>query len=236
MKKLLSLIMIVLLGIIVFQSGILSTDQAIHWSTNLLSKTVDGLAAFFTGLQARLDEEREDVLLVNDSHPLPNDYDPGELVCLYEQTRSFQLARADLYLSSEAFEAAERMFAAAAQSGLSGYILTSAYRSRDAQETIYQESQPGLAQKPGCSEHETGLAFDVTVRRDSGDFSDTPHCQWLLSHCYEYGFIQRYPEGKESVTGISYEPWHYRYVGEKAAYAIYRAGCTLEEYCEPSFS
>lgn len=232
MKKLMSLIVVVLLVIVVFQSDLISVDQAMYWGKDALSRTVDALAEFFTGVQSRLDEDKVDLLLVNESHPLPDDYDPGELVNLYEQPRSFQLARADLYLTSETFEAAERMFAAAAKEGLTGYILTSAYRSREKQETIYQESEPGLAQKPGCSEHETGLAFDVTVRRDSGDFSDTPHCQWLLRHCHEYGFIQRYPEGKEDITGISYEPWHYRYVGEQAARSIHRARCTLEEYCE----
>lgn len=232
MKKLLSLIVVVLLVVVVLQSGVVSMDQTMDWSADAISWTVDTLADFFTGMQARLDEDRVDVLLVNESHPLPENYNPGELVNLYEQPRSFQLARADLSLTRETFEAAERMFAAAANKGMTGYIITSAYRSRETQQTIYQESEPGLAQKPGCSEHETGLAFDVTARHDTGDFGDTPQCKWLLSHCHEYGFIQRYPEGKESITGIKYEPWHYRYVGEKAARAIHRAKCTLEEYCE----
>lgn len=232
MKKLMGLIIVILLVALAYQSGIVSIDQAMDWSANAITWTVDTLAEFFTGLQTQLDENREDVLLVNETHPLPADYQPDELVLLYEQPRSFQLARSDFYLTRETYEAAERMFGAAAKSGQTGYIITSAYRSREAQEAIYQQSEPGLAQKPGCSEHETGLAIDVTVRRDSGDFGDTSQCKWLLAHCHEYGFIQRYPEGKENITGIVYEPWHYRYVGEKAARAIHRAQCTLEEYCE----
>lgn len=232
MKKLLGLIIVVLLAVAIFQSGIVSVEQVISWSTDALTWTVDSLADFFTRLQARLNEGKADLLLVNGDHPLPSDYEPDPLVRLYDQDRTFQLARDDLYLTQETFEAAERMFAAAAKEGLTGYILTSAHRSREAQQKIYNESDPGLAQKPGCSEHETGLAFDVTVRRDSGGFEDTPHCQWLLAHCHEYGFIQRYPEGKESITGISYEPWHYRYVGERAARSIHLSGKTLEEYLQ----
>ena len=171
-----------------------------------------------------------DILLINADHPLPDDYSPGTLVRLYDQKRHFLIARDDLYLSPEAFEAANRMFAAAEAEGLNGFIITSAYRSREDQQKIYLESEAGLAQKPGCSEHETGLAFDVTARSDDGDFEKTDQCQWLLAHCHEYGFIQRYPEGKEHITGVKYEPWHYRYVGTKTAQEIHAFDITLEEY------
>ena len=171
------------------------------------------------------------VLLVNADHPLPEDYTPGELVNLYGQKRHFLLAGSEIELAREAFEAADRMFLKAEEEDMNGFILTSGYRSRARQAELYAQQQDGTAQAPGCSEHETGLAFDVTARYDTGTFEDTPQFAWLQEHCWDFGFILRYPKGKEGVTGIAYEPWHYRYVGEEAARIIRQRGWTLEEYC-----
>ena len=175
-------------------------------------------------------ENRTGILLVNAANPLKSDAEPQDLVNLYEQKRHFLLARSDLFLAREAFEAADRMFLQAENEDMNGFILTSCYRSREKQAELYAETQDGTAQAPGCSEHETGLAFDVTARSD-GDFEATPQFQWLSEHCWDYGFILRYPKGKEQITGIAYEPWHYRYVGEEAAKLIRDRGWTLEEYC-----
>lgn len=236
MKRLIWLVCIVLAGVLLFHAGIVTPEKALDWTEKGLSWSIDRLSDLLDLVTAQSSSadssiDPASVLLVNADHPLPDNYSPDELVRLYDEDRSFLLARDDLYLTRTVFDAANRMFAAAnEQAGLTGYIITSAYRDRTAQEKIYNESEPGYAQKPGCSEHETGLAFDVTVRRDSGEFLDTPHCQWLLAHCHEYGFIQRYPEGREDVTGVQYEPWHYRYVGEALAQKIFESGCTLEEY------
>lgn len=88
---------------------------------------------------------------------------------------------------------------------------------------------------PGSSEHQTGYAFDAGCYRDgefSSQISDTIEAEWLNEEAYKYGFILRYPDGKTNITGIKYEPWHYRYVGCEAAYDIYNGGDwkTLEEY------
>ena len=83
--------------------------------------------------------------------------------------------------------------------------------------------------KAGTSEHELGIALDINASADSQTTHEEVY-QWLYNNAYRYGFILRYPEGKESITGIDYEPWHYRYVGEKAAKEIYESGLTLEEY------
>ena len=171
------------------------------------------------------------VLLVNADHPLPEDYAPEELVNLYAQKRHFLLANSSIELERAAFEAANRMFKQAEDEDMNGFILTSGYRSRERQAELYAE-KPETSQAPGCSEHETGLAFDVTTRYDSGTFEDTLQFQWLIEHCWEFGFILRYPEGKTEITGIPYESWHYRYVGDDAAKIIYEHGWTLEEYCE----
>ena len=175
-------------------------------------------------------ENRTGILLVNAANPLPEDAEPPDLLNLYEQKRHFLLARSDIFLAREAFEAANRMFLQAEEEDMNGFILTSGYRDREKQAELYAEQQDGTAQPPGCSEHETGLAFDVTAR-SGGDFEATPQFKWLREHCWDYGFILRYPKGKEHITGVAYESWHYRYVGEEAAKLIRDRGWTLEEYC-----
>ena len=175
-----------------------------------------------------------DVLLVNASSLLPEDYAPAELVDLYGEKRSFQLASSDIRLTREAFGAANRMFEQARQDGVDGFILTSGYRTEGKQRALYENDTDGTAAMPGASEHQTGLAFDVTAYCDGGGFEDTEQFRWLEAHCWDFGFILRYPEGKEDVTGLPYEPWHYRYVGVEAAREIHKNGWTLEEYCERS--
>ena len=170
-----------------------------------------------------------EVLLVNSDNRLTEDYVPAELVNLYEQRHSFRLARSDIYLTRECYEAMERMFAAAEDVDMNGYTITSGYRDYQRQAEIYAESEPGYAQQPGASEHQTGLAFDVTVETNDG-FENTPQYSWLMKNAHKYGFIQRYPANKVDETGISYEPWHYRYVGEEAAEIIYKKGMSLEAF------
>ena len=86
---------------------------------------------------------------------------------------------------------------------------------------------------PGTSEHQLGLAVDIVAESypvlDAGQ-EDTPEQQWLMANSYRYGFVLRYPEGKSYITGIGYEPWHYRYVGIEAAEQMYRDDLCLEEY------
>ena len=169
------------------------------------------------------------ILLVNSENRLSADYVPEGLVNLYEQRHSFRLASSDIYLARECYEAMERMFAAAEAEDMNGFIVTSGYRTYARQAEIFAQSEPGKAQEPGASEHQTGLAFDVTAETNGG-FESTPQYGWLMNHAHEYGFIQRYPANKVDETGISYEPWHYRYVGEEAATIIHKKNITLEEF------
>ena len=169
------------------------------------------------------------ILLVNESHRLDANYVPDELVNLYQQRHSFRMASSEIYLTRQTYEAMERMFHAAEEADMNGYIVTSGYRSYQRQQEVYAQSEPGKAQQPGASEHQTGLAFDVTVETNDG-FESTPQYAWLMQHAHEYGFIQRYPANKADVTGISYEPWHYRYVGVDAATRMHQTGQTLEEF------
>lgn len=172
---------------------------------------------------------RGDILLVNDANRLSESYVPEGLVNLYEQRHSFRLASSDIYLTRECYESMERMFAAAEADNMNGFIVTSGYRDYQRQAEIFATSEAGKAQQPGASEHQTGLAFDVTTET-SGGFESTPQYAWLCEHAHEYGFIQRYPANKADETGISYEPWHYRYVGVEAAKKIRESGMTLEAF------
>ena len=198
----------------------------------LLVTLVLMLASFLVGRWAGIESTRfhGTILLVNEEHPLSRDYEPEGLVNLFTQRHSFRLASSEIYLTRETYTAAQEMFAAAEAEDVNGFIITSGYRSWERQEEIYQESEPGLAQKPGCSEHQTGLSFDVTAENSGDGFESTLQYAWLISNCWKYGFIQRYPANKANITGISYEPWHYRYVGKEAAKAIVESGLTLEEF------
>lgn len=170
-----------------------------------------------------------DILLVNSENRLDANYEPPELVNLYQMRHSFRLASSNIYLTRECYEAMEKMFAAAEDADMNGYIVTSGYRDYNRQAEIFAESEPGYAQEPGASEHQTGLAFDVTVETAQG-FESTPQYGWLMANAHKYGFIQRYPANKVEKTGIAYEPWHYRYVGVEAAKKMKKSGMCLEEF------
>ena len=135
------------------------------------------------------------------------------------------------------------MSEAALQDGITLY-LKSAYRSYQTQNTMYYNRlkknhgrDDGWVNKPGASDHQTGLGLDVVSRswRDramNADFAKTKEAQWMAAHCQEYGFIIRYPKDKVQITEINYEPWHLRYVGIPAATYIMSNGLCLEEFCE----
>ena len=143
----------------------------------------------------------------------------------------------------------QAMMDACRGSGLSP-VICSAYRSYEKQEELYQKKVDRLAARgysqsdaeaeaaqevaiPGTSEHQLGLAMDIVdLNNQNLDESqeDTAVQKWLMEHSWEYGFILRYPSGKSDVTGIIYEPWHYRYVGRDAAAEIHEQGVCLEEY------
>ncbi len=181
-------------------------------------------------------------VLVNKRYALPPDYVPPDLVepnvrFIFDEWHERRLLRA------EAAAALEEMFAAAEEDGI--YLAgVSGYRSYEYQEMLYTSyvstDGPELADRysarPGHSEHQTGLAMDVSG--STGEcaaeecFAGTPEAEWLAAHAHEFGFIIRYPEGKEHITGYMYEPWHVRYLGKDLARAVYESGLTYEEYVQ----
>ncbi|MBR5338072.1 MAG: D-alanyl-D-alanine carboxypeptidase family protein [Lachnospiraceae bacterium] len=172
------------------------------------------------------------LILVNESHPLGDDYIPEDLVDVMKMPpRHFYVFRS-IQLDRQCFEAANRMFAQAEKDGLDAFILISGYRTRDYQTELYAGNKSGKVAKPGCSEHETGLAMDL----DSPDGLDKkgPYYKWLVDNAADFGFILRYPAGRECVTHIPFEHWHWRYVGVEAAKEMKQKDLTLEEYTDPS--
>lgn len=183
--------------------------------------------------------------LINRDHPLDASYTPASLTQI-DDSHSVDSRIADALL---------KMLNDASAQGLDMYVI-SGYRSYDYQTQLFndgvsQRMGQGLTEAeaysetarnvavPGTSEHASGLAVDIVsagyTQLDEGQ-ARTAEQQWLMEHCWEYGFILRYPEGTEEITGIVYEPWHYRYVGVETAKEITEQNVTLEEYLGQSRS
>ncbi|MGV3488348.1 MAG: M15 family metallopeptidase [Tuberibacillus sp.] len=181
--------------------------------------------------------------LVNKTHKLPDGYTPENLVYPnvpypYEEKIEKRELRQD------AATALEKLFAAAKEAGYNLYG-ESGYRSYQRQVSVYQHNVDTLGKEkadavsayPGTSEHQTGLSIDITsddmlssADPLTADFGNTEAGKWVAENAHKYGFIIRYPKGKEAITGYEYEPWHIRYVGVKAATYIYKHDLTLEQY------
>ncbi|MBR5405993.1 MAG: D-alanyl-D-alanine carboxypeptidase family protein [Oscillospiraceae bacterium] len=155
------------------------------------------------------------IMIANKTYPLPANYNPG--------------------LQKVAQDAFNEMQAAAAKDGIS-LTICSGFRSYSTQKALYDKyvARDGKAAadrysaRPGHSEHQTGLAMDIN--KASSSFNGTKEAKWLAANCAKYGFIIRYPEGKESITGYMYESWHVRYLGKELAQKVTDSGLTLEEY------
>ena len=144
-------------------------------------------------------------------------------------------------MRKDAANALENMYKDAQKQGLH-LVINSAYRSYEEQKKIYDEyfriydsvTASKLVAIPGCSEHQLGLSVDLTSQNVLDGtyslFGNTPEYQWVINHAHEYGFILRYPKDKTNITGTANAPWHFRYVGKKAAREMYEKNLTLEEY------
>lgn len=177
-------------------------------------------------------------VLVNKQHGLEvEDFEPPDLVALdVPQQYGGQQLRED------AAAALEELVAEATEDGIELWV-TTAYRDFEHQRALYeqrhaeggQESADKFTARPGFSEHQTGLAVDMSFEGNTdcnlrACFAQTEQGEWLAVHAARFGFVIRYPEGVESITGYSYEPWHLRYVGEPTAQEVTEQDVTLEEY------
>lgn len=168
--------------------------------------------------------------LINKSYPLLPDYIPENLVDIGIPFDALPDDPKRL-LEKKAAQSALRLVNAACQEGLCLYGI-SGYRSYKRQQELYTGS-PYVA-APGTSEHQSGLALDLScpaIRMQLiPEFAHTPEGKWLARNASLYGFILRYPQNKESITGVPYEPWHIRYVTRELSGYLKLTGQTLEEY------
>lgn len=161
------------------------------------------------------------ILVVNKRHRLPSSYNPGE--------------------NKQARKAVNAMIAKAKKANIR-LTAFSTFRSYDRQRVLYnnyvashgKKQADRFSARPGYSEHQTGLAFDIGGANSKhwaeDSFANTKESKWLAKHAHEFGFIIRYPKGKEKVTGYQYEPWHLKYLGSTNAKKVNKSGKTLEEY------
>lgn len=181
------------------------------------------------------------LVLVNKNYALDSSYAPSDLVLPnvlvlgHEQNKT-------LYLREEASQHLEQLFSAAEQEAGLIFLARSGYRSYETQVSLYQryvdqngqEAADRFSARAGHSEHQTGLAIDVTADSVNGqlttEFGKTAEGIWLKDNAHRFGYIIRYLEGRESETGYQYEPWHIRYVGVEAATEIYENNWILEQY------
>ncbi len=166
------------------------------------------------------------LVLVNKCYKLPDDYVP-DLV-----RSSLLMSVREIYLEKNALEALERFVYESDYN----YLIYSGYRSYDYQEEVYIKNNrdDSVSARPGHSEHQTGLAVDISTEYYglTSNFGYSTEGKYLMNNIHKYGFILRYPEDKTSVTRYSYEPWHIRYVGIDAATFMFNNDLTLEEYLE----
>ncbi|WEK53377.1 MAG: M15 family metallopeptidase [Candidatus Cohnella colombiensis] len=205
---------------------------------NLPSKTVssnsDGLAVVTNSTST--------LVVVNKQRNLPSDYVPSDLV-IPDVEFSFSGDNPKKQMRKEAAKALESLFAAAKEDKIE-LKAVSGYRSYATQKSLFanyvnkdgEKAAARYSARPGQSEHQTGLAMDVSSASVSYDldqsYGETKEGKWLSEHAAEHGFIIRYMKDKEDITGYMYEPWHVRYVGIDTAKEIMKQGVTLEEYFE----
>ena len=185
------------------------------------------------------------LVLVNSGHRISADSVPGDLV-----TVTYGNMSGTVQLREFAMMSLEALFTELRGAGFFGVMVDSGYRDYAYQSNIFESyvqkemsASPSLTRaaaeavvsrysaRPGTSEHQTGLALDMdNTGALTVDFADTDEYRWLEQNAWKFGFILRYPEGKEDITGIQFEPWHYRFVGRYHAYKIHESGMCLEEY------
>lgn len=219
---------------------------------------IDAVTDFFSG------KNKEDVLeeevtvkqepmdaklvLVNQNNLLPKEYLPEKTIDVALHIKS---VKPKMFMEEEAGNHLIQMFEAMKEEGLTNLTTVSGLRNYDYQSSIFETQKKKhsnlsaeeaykkastVVAPPGASEHQTGLAIDVSTKEMgynlNNSFKDTIEYKWLWDNSYKYGFIVRYTEEKSDITGIIFEPWHLRYLGAETAEAVHNSGLCYEEYYE----
>ena len=213
----------------------LNTDSTteIEIIENIITYVNIGLDNKYYTNVTKIEDESSLLVLVNKYNSLSSNYVPKDLTTI---NAKYQWLGRSNQLTKEAAKAFEEMCAAALKDKIT-ILAGSGYRTYNYQKTLYNNyvAQDGLAAaetysaRPGYSEHQTGLAMDITNKAGFIEKSDKEYT-WLINNSYKYGFILRYPENKDNITGYMFEEWHYRYVGKDTAKKLYDSNLTYDEY------
>ena len=246
------IVVLVLINYKLFSMIITKNPESIHINPNnnvkneqteaekALAAIEKDIANNFISLSVSEDDTKSgNLILVNNSHAFS--FDASPVMVKNNVAVSFYGRQSDKYIVSypsretlmpEALEALNSMMEDFyANTGLKNVLLVDSYRSFEDQQRIYEEKGGDIATLPGHSEHHTNLAFDFDIY-GGGEFDGSGEYAWISQNCHKYGYILRYAEDKTAITGISYEPWHFRYVGKEHAYFMHENNLCLEEYVE----
>lgn len=237
-KKIKSEILILTLGLIIIFLVVIAIDIKVKGLDN---KNNISINSYESGevFQNETNTITNNLMLINKSNRLKPDFEPNDLVVPSIKFQSVGNMMVQ-YVKTDVAKQLEKMFGDAKNDGI--YLTAiSGYRSYDYQDTLYTNEVINVGEieanrymaRPGESEHQSGLAMDILCDEytvlDEG-FEDTEAFLWMEKNMTKYGFVLRYPKGKEEITGYGYEPWHLRYVGIGVAEEIMKDNLTLEEY------
>lgn len=174
-----------------------------------------------------------DLLLVNNEHALHPEGIRSDIVSLSNRldlVKGFGLLDPSIKLSQSVAKSFSEMVEGAKKDGVEHFLINSGYRDADKQDQLYRDMGHDYALPAYHSEHNLGISLDIgsTVAK----MDEAEEGKWLKKHAWEYGFVLRYPKGKEKITGIQYEPWHFRYVGKVHSAIMYEQDLTLEQYLD----
>ncbi|MFB5674323.1 D-alanyl-D-alanine carboxypeptidase family protein [Paenibacillus terreus] len=175
-----------------------------------------------------------DLLLVNKDHPVPDGLHPeSEAVSLVKNSElidGFGVLDNSVQLSPWLADKFRTMIKAAAQEGVNHFLISSGYRNKAKQDELYRDMGSRYALPAGYSEHNLGLSMDIGSSQ--AEMNQAPEGRWLKDNSWKYGFVLRYPEDKTAVTGIQFEPWHFRYVGLPHSAIMQEKNLVLEQYLD----
>ncbi|WP_366291050.1 M15 family metallopeptidase [Paenibacillus sp. AN1007] len=173
------------------------------------------------------------LVLVNSEHPIKPEGVRSDIVYVAKERdllSGYGVLDTKIMLSREVAERFQKMVEAAAQEEVRYFLMSSGYRDFEKQDELYRQKGSDYALPAGYSEHNLGLSLDIGS--SLAPMSEAPEGAWLEKNAWKYGFILRYPKDKVNVTGIQYEPWHFRYVGMPHSAIMYENQMVLEEYLE----
>ncbi|MCU6709970.1 M15 family metallopeptidase [Paenibacillus sp. J5C_2022] len=233
MKKwLYGIILLLLLGygiVLLQQEGAVERKGVLLYTDETLPQVPDNKQKSLT-----IDREemyRGDLVLVNLQYPVHESAKPSHVINLFENQRllsGFGVLDNSIEMPMDMLQRFVDMGESAKADGVNQFLITSGYRNDESQAALYEQYGSEYANPPGHSEHNLGLSIDIGS--SLGLMKDAPEGKWLENNAWQHGFVLRYPEDKRDITGIQYEPWHFRYVGIPHSAIMMDRGFVLEEY------